>query len=216
MRRIGATLILIFLACDPHRLWLAQATCFTELLRNPGFEDVVSGDETAAQYWLSGSALDGDELVVTDPARARSGSRYMRLQSDPDRGPEAEEATIQLDRLTGTDELLDRMLWAVQVGDSVRFGGWAYRESGSLPLHFSLRYYDATRTSLPYELSTPQVTEAAWTFAQSTVVVPETAAFMLFYPEVFNTVPPAAGSAHTVGRFDDVFLQIVAPCSAHE
>ena len=37
-----------------------------------------------------------------------------------------------------------------------------------------------------------------------------------FFPEVFNTSPPAAGSVHTVGRFDDVFLHIVAPCSQLE
>ncbi len=217
MRRIAATLIVILLACDHDPMWLAPGRCAAELLQNPGFEDVMPGDETAAQYWLSGSALDGDELVVTDLSQARSGSRYMRLQSDSHRGPEAEEATIQLNTMTGYNEILDRMVWAVQAGDSVRFGGWAYRETGNLPLRFSLWYYDAGRQSLPDDgVSTPQVTEGVWTFAETTVVVPVTAAFMQFFPEVFNTYPPAAGSVHTVGRFDDVFLHIVAPCSQLE
>ncbi len=175
MRRIAATLIVILLACDHDPMWLAPGRCAAELLQNPGFEDVMPGDETAAQYWLSGSALDGDELVVTDLSQARSGSRYMRLQSDSNRGPE------------------------------------------DLPLRFSLWYYDAGRQSLPDDgVSTPQVTEGVWTFAETTVVVPVTAAFMQFFPEVFNTYPPAAGSVHTVGRFDDVFLHIVAPCSQLE
>jgi len=51
-------------------------------LSNAGFEDVLGGDPTHAQHWLSGAGLDGDEIVVTDAGKARSGTRWMGISRD--------------------------------------------------------------------------------------------------------------------------------------
>jgi len=197
-------------------LALVLAGCNEELgfswspLLNAGFEDVLGGDPLHAQYWLSGAGLDGDEIVVTDAGRAHSGRRYLQIQSDTARG-ESEEASVQLPTVADNNET-NYVRWPVTPGWTVHFGGWAYRETGNLPLRFTLVPYGPHGEWLRFATqSTPDVTAATWTLSEQTIAVPEGAASIVFVPEVFNADPPAPGSIHTVGRFDDLFLTITAP-----
>lgn len=197
-------LALMLAGCD-------EGSSFTwSPLLNVGFEDVLGSDPTHAQHWLSGAGLDGDEIIVTDATKAHSGTRYLQIQSDTARG-ESEEASVQLPTVDDNNEM-DVVRWPVTPGWTMHFGGWAYRETGNLPLRFTVFSYGPHGEWLQFVTqSTPDVTAAAWTLSEQTITVPEGAAFMVFVPEVFNTDPPAPGSIHTVGRFDDLFLTITAP-----
>ena len=211
MRRLLLSLLALT-ACD--RPTTTQPTVQPAVVRglaNPGFEDVLPSDTTHAQYWLSGSS-DGDELVVTDPVGAHSGSRYMRLTSDVARG-ESEEATVPLPTPNDNDET-HAVVWPVTAGDFVEFGGWAYRETGNLLPRFTVSFY----TGLPLATnwlgpdstySTLAVTAATWTFTAGLVQVPPSAMYAVFYPEVAE--PSSPTRVHTVGRFDDVFLRDTSP-----
>src|SRR5437763_9329304 len=167
-------------------------------LLNAGFEDVLGSDPTHAQYWLGGAGLDGDEIVVTDAGKAHGGTRYLQVQSDAARG-ESEEGSVQLPTVDDNDEV-DVVWWPVRSGLTVQFGGWAYRETGNLPLRFTLSFHGPHGEWLPFATqATPDVMTAAWTLREQTITVPEGAGSMAFVPEVFNTDPPAPGPIHTVG-----------------
>src|SRR5258708_2780886 len=140
------------------------------------------GFEQGMTNWLP----DAGPSIVTDPTRAHSGNNYLQISTSV--GAEATNAQFV----------------AVSPGQTITFGGWAYRESGTTGLaRWKLVTYDANRNPITYPSPSPgDVSTAAWTFQEGTYVIPTGTAFVRLYCEVYQ--PTAA----TVARFDDGFLYI--------
>jgi RHS repeat-associated protein len=166
-----------------RRLASASATVSTpaggsvvgDPLQNGGFEQ-------GAQNWGFGSSSQ----IITDSTRAHSGSNYLQISSS------------SLASAHSTQML------PVSPGNTVTFGGWAYRESGTTgSCRWKLEALDANQNPIAFLNPTPSDTASAtWTFQIRTYTVPANVAFVFLYAEVYQATAP------TVARFDDGFLDV--------
>jgi len=166
-----------------RRLASASATVSTpaggsvvgDPLQNGGFEQ-------GSANWSFGSS----SLIITDSTRAHSGSEYLQISS------------------SSLASAHSTQLFPVSAGNTVTFGGWAYRESGTTgSCRWKLEALDANQNPIAFLNPTPSdAASATWTFQIRTYTVPANVAFVFLYAEVFNATAP------TVARFDDGFLDI--------
>jgi RHS repeat-associated protein len=148
----------------------------TDDIFNPGFEQGTEGWRT----WAANSS--GSEQVVTDPTRAHSGSKYLQLSS----------TTAQV---WTADQTI-----AVNPGDQLTFGGWAFLESGNAAcVGWNLAVLDANGNPLNYPVA-GCVTGAAWTYQSATYTVPSGAASVTLYAQIYQP------TGLITARFDDAFL----------
>jgi len=144
-------------------------------IANGGFEQGLTG------WGIGGSTAQ----LITDPTRAHSGNNYVQLSTPANAG-----VGIQ----TG--------LVAVNPGDQIAFGGWAYLESGSAAaLGWWLGVLDGNHNPVAYVSSSPGLS-SGWTYESGTYTVPSNGAYVMLYAQVYRP------SASTVLRVDDGFLAI--------
>src|SRR6266567_1657042 len=148
-------------------------------ITNAGFEMGNTG-------WAFGGT--GSWSIVTDSTQAHSGVKFVQLTS-PGGGHPFLSAIV-----SGSSQYL-----AVNPGDVITYGGWAYRASGDGVVQWVLQATDSSMANPTYFV-TANVTASAWTYSQQTHTVPAGKAFVRLYCEVFkNTVQAAA-------NFDDAML----------
>jgi RHS repeat-associated protein len=127
----------------------------------------------------------GAAQLIPDPTRAHSGSNYVQLSTPANAGVDVQTGLV-----------------AVNPGDQVAFGGWAYLESGSGgALGWWLAVYDGNHNPITYVGSSPGPS-SGWTYESGTYTVPPNGAYVLLYAQIY--LP----SAPTVLRVDDGFLAI--------
>ena len=141
---------------------------------NPGWEEDMAGWDN----WAGGS-------VVTDATKAHTGNKYLQLSTTG--------AWVGV----GSSYVL-----GVTPGQSVTFGGWALRESGSGGYaQWALAAYDSSMTPIAYYGVFPLDAGSTWTYQTYTAQMPAGAAYVRLYNQIYLS-PGAA-----VARFDDGFVQ---------
>jgi phospholipase C len=157
------------------------------LLHNQSFE-------SGASYWqLSGSG--GTKTVGAITANAHTGTSYLELSSTGG----SSHPVMFASGVNGAP-----LYFPVSAGQTVTFGGYAYRVSSSgSNIRYGLEITDANKANASY-LSAPPYSayDPLWTLEQGTYTVPAGKSFVRLYAEV------AIGTTATIGRFDDAFLQI--------
>jgi len=166
-----------------HRDHLGSARLLTgvgsNLVSNPGFESGQTG------WSLSGSA-GASATVIADATRAHSGTNYVQLSA-----PASGAATAMM-----SPDL------AVQQGDRISFGGWAYLESGSSNslLGWAIQAEDANHTGISWPLAPPEASAPGWVFQSGTYIVPAGVSYVALYAQIWQA------TSSTVLRVDDGFL----------
>jgi len=154
------------------------AAAGTDDIFNPGFEQGLEGWRT----WAGDSS--GSEQVITDATRAHSGNKYLQLST----------TTAQV--WTGNQ------LIAVNPGDQLTFGGWAYLEAGSVGgawVSWNLAVLDKNGNVLEFP-TTGGVSWAAWTLLSANYTVPSGGASVWLYAQIYQP------TGLITARFDDGFL----------
>jgi len=143
-------------------------------LSNPGFEQ-------GSQTW---NLCSGSSQVITDPARAHSGSNFLW-------------ASTSVYACAITTQFVP-----VSPGEQVTFGGWTYLESGSSLLRWILVAYDINKYQVGAGVaaSPTTVSTGIWTQAVGAFTVPAGAAYVQIYCEIY--LPTTT----TAARFDDGFI----------
>jgi RHS repeat-associated protein len=145
-------------------------------IANGGFEQGLTG------WGISGSTA---RLMMNDPTRAHSGSNYVQLSAPAN----------------GVVGILSGQV-AVNPGDQVDFGGWAYLESGSGSVPgWWLAVYDGNHNYFTAVSSSPGPS-SGWTYESGTYTVPSNGAYVVLYAPIYQP------SVSTVLRVDDAFLAI--------
>jgi len=150
----------------------------TDDILNPGFEQGLEGWTVAA------GDSSGSEQVITDPTRAHSGNNYLQLST------------------TTAQVVADNQIVAVNPGDQLTFGGWAFLESGSASgaaVGWNLIVRDANGNVLGFP-GAGNATSATWTYQSYTYTVPSGGASVGLYAQIY--LPTGS----TTARFDDGFL----------
>ena len=154
------------------------AAAGTDDVFNAGFEQGLEG-------WIAGASdSSGSEQVITDPARAHLGNNYLQLST------------------TTAQVIADNQVVAVNPGDQLTFGGWAYLESGSASgayVGWNLIVRDANGNVLAYPVA-GNATSATWALQSATYTVPAGGASVALYAQIY--LPTGS----TTARFDDAFL----------
>jgi RHS repeat-associated protein len=137
--------------------------------------------EQGLTYWTDGTPVQ----IVNDPAGAHSGNNYLQI-------------TTSAPGYTSHS----RQFIPVTPGETITFGGWAYRTSGTTgAVRWKLAALDANQNSVASVNPTPSdVSSATWTDQVGTYTVPSGVAFVYLYAEIY--LPTAT----TVARFDDGFV----------
>ncbi len=137
--------------------------------------------EQGLTYWTDGSPVQ----IVTDPTGAHSGNNYLQITTS-----------------TPGYTSHSRQLLPVSFGDTITFGGWAYRSSGTTgAVRWKLAALDSNQNSVTSPSPSPSdVSSATWTYQVGTYTVPANVAFVYLYAEIYQP------TATTVARFDDGFL----------
>jgi RHS repeat-associated protein len=144
-------------------------------IANGGFEQGLTG------WGIGGSTAQ----LITDPTRAHSGNNYVQLSTPANAGVDVQTGLV-----------------AVNPGDQVAFGGWAYLESGNgFGQGWWLAVYDVNHNPVTYVGSSPWPS-SGWTYQSGTYTVPSNGAYVMLYAQVYRP------SASTVLRVDDGFLAI--------
>lgn len=160
-----------------------QKGMLTAMLHNQGFE---AGN---AEWVFSGT---GSAITVNNVANAHNGTHYAQLSS-----PKSGHALYYVANLTGTS-----MYYPVNPGDTITFGGWAYRVTGDGSARWAIEISDANKAN-PVFLAAPPVNAQTpqWQLQQGTYTIASGQAFIRLYCEIVaNTVPATAW-------FDDAILQ---------
>jgi RHS repeat-associated protein len=140
---------------------------------NGGFESGLTG-------WSVTNAT-----VITDATRAHSGTNYAQLSA-----PANGSATVLGQNL------------AVQPGDQINFGGWAYLESGGgSAVGWLLQAENSSQSGIAWIGAGPMpTTSSGWTFQSGTYTVPQGVAYVELYAQIWQA------TAASVLRVDDGFL----------
>ena len=163
------------------------AAAGTDDIFNPGFEQGLEGWSTGA------SDSSGSTQLITDPARAHSGNKYLQLST------------------TTAQVIAGNQVVAVNPGDQLTFGGWAYLESGSASgvyVGWNLIVRDANGNVLAYPVA-GNATSATWTYQSYTYTVTSGGASVSLYAQIY--LPTGS----TTARFDDGFLTGASGLGVH-
>ena len=119
---------------------------------------------------------------MTDASKAHSGSAYLQHSTS------SAVSTVYSAYI------------AVHPGETVRFGGWVYRESGDGYNSWKLTAYDASYNAVAYPGSfSPSA--GSWQFENQVYTVPSSGvAYVRLYCEIYQA------TMASVARFDDGFL----------
>lgn len=162
-----------------------QSATLVSWLHNQGFE-------SGAAYWVSAGSV-GTVSFPTVTANAHVGTRYVELSSA---GGTSHPVVYAAD-VSGNPLYLP-----VNAGDTVTFGGYAYRVSGSSNARWGLEITDANKSNPAFVSAPPySANDPLWTAEQGNYTIPAGKSFVRLYAEV------GFGSTATVARFDDAFLQ---------
>jgi phospholipase C len=158
-------------------------------LHNQGFE-------SGSSEWVF--AGTGSAAVVSSTSKAHNGTSCAELSASAGNHPKFFVAS------GGATAYIP-----VKPGDTVTFGGWAYRVSGDGRARWSIEVTDSGKQNPSFVAAAPaNAADAQWELQQSKYTVPTGKAFIRLYSEVtLNTVA-------AVARFDDAILQI-APSSGN-
>ena len=158
-------------------------------LANAGFE---SG---AVNWVLAGSG--GAASILSNSANAHSGTGYAELSAPAANGHPVVYAATSSNV---------PMYFAVNPGDILNFGGWAYHVSGDGKARWGIEVSDANKSHAVYVSASPyNITTSSWVNFQSSYTVPTGMAFVRVYCEVVGSTGPA------VDRFDDALFQRTVP-----
>ncbi len=158
-------------------------------LANPGFE---SG---AVNWVLSGSG--GAASILSNSVNAHAGAGYAELSSPAANGHPVVYAATSSNV---------PMYFAVNPGDILTFGGWAYHVSGDGKARWGIEVSDLNKSHAVYVSASPfNVTTSSWVNFQSSYTVPSGMAFVRVYCEIVGSTGPA------VDRFDDALFQRTVP-----
>lgn len=150
------------------------------------------GFERGGTLWtFSGS---GSGTIVNNAVNAHDGTYYAELSS-----PKTGDHPLMFIANSGGTPLYVR----VAAGDSVTYGGWAYRVAGDGLARWGIEMTDANKSN-PRYLSAPpaNVQVPMWSVLQRTYTIPSGVSYVRMYAEIYNNTTPA------VARFDDAFLLI--------
>jgi len=160
-----------------------QAATLFSTLYNQGFE---SGG-TLWKFSVSGSAT-----VVDNPSGAHNGTRYAELSS-----PKVGNHPLYY----VADASGNPTYFPVAPGDSLTYGGWAYRVSGDGSARWAIELSDSNKLHPIYVAAPPANTQdSIWRQQGRTYTVPSGVAFVRLYAEIVNNAMPA------IARFDDAIL----------
>jgi RHS repeat-associated protein len=147
----------------------------SDLISNPGFESGLTG-------W---SILDGNVSLISNASNAHSGTDYIQISTAPG----------------NSSDIMVSSPTAVQPGDQVTFGGWAYLQSGGGGAEgWWIETQDANHNAVNYIQAGSPATAATWTFQSTTYTVPTGVAYVALYATAY--MPSSAA----VLRVDDGFL----------
>ena len=137
--------------------------------------------EQGLTFWTDGTPVQ----IVNDPAGAHSGNNYLQI-------------TTSAPGYTSHS----RQFIPVSPGETITFGGWAYRTSGTTgAVRWKLAALDANQNSVASVNPIPSdVSSATWTDQVGSYTIPTGVAFVYLYAEIY--LPTAT----TVARFDDGFV----------
>lgn len=161
-----------------------QSATLTSWLHNQGFESGLT-------YWKLGGS-GGSAVLGTTTPNAHVGTNYMEVSAATGSHP-----VIFASNVSG-----NAAYFPVNAGDTVTFGGYAYRVSGSANARWGLEITDANKANPSYVSAQPySAFDPLWTAQQTTYTVPTGKSFVRLYAEI------GGGSSATVARFDDALLQ---------
>jgi phospholipase C len=159
-----------------------QTATLASVLHNQGFE-------SGTAYW-AGAGVP----VRTITPNAHVGTNYLELTSSGG----ASHPVVYAADASGNP-----LYVPVNAGNTVTFGGYAYRVSGNSNVRWSLEITDANKSNPTYMSAPPySAFDPLWTAEQGTYTVPAGKSFVRLYAEVSS-----GGTGTTVGRFDDAILQ---------
>lgn len=166
----------------------ATQTVRVESLQNAGFESGTSG-------WQFRSPSDGS--VQSIALNAHSGNRDVELTSSAQTHPEC----FAIDSLDGA------IYFPVVPGQTITFGGWAYRVSGDGLGRWAIELRDANKTQALYVAAASasaahSAAQGTWTHQQTTFVVPAGKSFVRFYADIYKSTMASKF------RFDDAVLLV--------
>ena len=149
------------------------------------------GFERGGTLWsFSGS---GSATIVKNVLNAHDGMYYAELTS-----PNAGSHPLYY----VADSSGNPMYFPVKAGDTLTYGGWAYRVSGDGRARWAIELTDSNKSHPQYLAAPPADVEVPlWSLQQRTYTVPSGIAYVRLYAEIVNNTTAA------VARFDDAFLQ---------
>jgi phospholipase C len=161
-----------------------QSATLASWLHNQGFESGLT-------YWKLGGS-GGSVVVGTTTPNAHVGTNYLEVTA----------ATGSHPVTYASDSSGNAQYFPVSAGDTVTFGGYAYRVSGSANARWGLEITDANKANPSYVSAQPySAFDPLWTAQQASYTVPAGKSFVRLYAEI------GGGSSPTVARFDDALLQ---------
>jgi len=176
------------------RLWIDYVFAGDRRLASAGMDQIYNGGfEDGLQGWTTGTTTQ----LITDPTRAHSGNNYVQVSG----------TTANVNYYGVLSELI-----AVNPGDKVTFGGWAYLEPGSPTsgyVSWVLGVLDANGNAIGNMIA-GNTTASSWTLQSATYTVPAGGASVGIWCEVAPTV-----SGTTTARFDDAFLTGASGLGVH-
>jgi phospholipase C len=159
-------------------------------LTNGGFESGGTG-------WTANGA--GTATVLT--GAAHSGSHFAQLTV-----PTGGTQVSYIATVSGTSQYL-----AVNAGDVITFGGWAFRvdtNAGDGLARWQIEATDSTKKNPVYTATTPNnVTTASWILQQGSYTVPAGKSFIRLWCQITG----ASGSVQAQVNFDDAILTRTIP-----
>jgi phospholipase C len=160
-----------------------QFAVYTAMLHNQSFE---AGN---ANWVFAGT---GTATIVNNVNNAHNGTYYASLSAAKGNHP----------RLLVADGNGKAVYFAVNPGDVITFGGWAYRASGDGSARWVIEVTDANKSNPTYVSAPPaNVRDAEWELQQGSYTVPSGKAFIRLYCELASSTIAAAAN------FDDAILQ---------
>ena len=146
----------------------------SNMLQNAAFEGGLAG-------WRA--CTGGTSSVINNPSQAHDGNNYLQLTTT-----------------TGSCLMSDYYL-AVKPGETIQFGGWAYRGAGgSGAVRWKLVALDADLSVVTYPSAAPDATTASWTPQLGTYTIPQNVYYVRPYVEIY--LPTGA----TTARFDGGYV----------
>jgi RHS repeat-associated protein len=175
----GSKVIAEYLGGSPNREYVYSGA---ELLATVGPDAPNGGFESGLTGW---TILDGNVALISNASNAHTGTNYVQISTNPG----------------GSSDIMISSPVAVQTGDQITFGGWAYLQSGGGgALGWWIETQDSNHNALNWIEAGSPASTASWTFQTTTYTIPGGVAYVALYATAY--MPSTA----TVIRVDDAFL----------